>query len=58
MRLKIFSIVASLGVALLQAGPAPAQAPSVALTGQVSSVSEPAMEGVLVSAKKIGRAHV
>ena len=42
-------------VALLQAGLAPAQAQS-ALTGQVSSADESAMEGVLVSAKKVGSA--
>src|SRR5438445_6004943 len=53
MRLGFLWFLASVGVALLQAGP-PAQAQSAALTGQVSSADEPAMEGVLVSAKKAG----
>src|SRR3954454_8303893 len=53
MRIGFLWFLASLGVALL-AGPAPAQAQSAALTGQVSSTDEPAMEGVLVSAKKAG----
>jgi streptogramin lyase len=46
---------AGLALALLQAGfiPARAQAPA-ALTGQVTSAEEGAMEGVLVSAKKTG----
>src|SRR5438105_1567776 len=46
---------AGLAIALLQAGsfPARAQAPA-ALTGQVTSAEEGAMEGVLVSAKKAG----
>src|SRR3954467_2289425 len=55
MRIGFLWFLASLGVALL-AGPAPAQAQSAALTGQVSSADEPAMEGVLVSAKKAGAA--
>ena len=46
----------AIGVALLPAGPASAQAQSAALTGQVSSADEAAMEGVLVSAKKAGSA--
>src|SRR5215212_8468908 len=54
-RLGILGILASIGVVLL-AGTAPAQAQSAALTGQVSSADEPAMEGVLVSAKKAGSA--
>ena len=54
MRRGFLSILASIGVVLLHAGPLPAQAQSAALTGQVSSAAEPAMEGVLVSAKKAG----
>src|SRR5262245_45460872 len=49
--------LAVLGVALLQISPAPGLAQtsgSVALSGQVTSVEEGAMEGVLVSAKKVG----
>jgi len=56
MRFGFLWLLASIGVALLPAGPAPAQAQSAALTGQVSSADEPAMEGVLVSAKKVGSA--
>ena len=56
MRLGFLWFLASVGVALLPAGSAPAQAQSVALTGQVSSADETAMEGVLVSAKKAGSA--
>jgi len=54
MRPGVLWFLASIGIALLQAGPAPAQAQSAALTGQVSSPDEPAMEGVLVSARKAG----
>jgi virginiamycin B lyase len=54
MRPGVLWILASIGIALLHAGPAPAQAQSAALTGQVSSPDEPAMEGVLVSARKAG----
>ena len=54
---KWLSVVSrNISVALLPAGAAPAQAQSAALTGQVSSADEPAMEGVLVSAKKTGSA--
>jgi virginiamycin B lyase len=56
MRFGALWFLAIIGVALLPAGPAPAQAQSAALTGQVSSADEPAMEGVLVSAKKAGSA--
>ena len=56
MRFGFLWLLASIGVALLPAGPALAQAQSLALTGQVSSADEPAMEGVLVSAKKVGSA--
>ena len=56
MRIGFLWFLASLVVALLPAGPAPAQAQSAALSGQVSSADEPAMEGVLVSAKKTGSA--
>ena len=56
MRIGFLWFLASIGVALLQAGSAAAQAQSAALTGQVSSADEPAMEGVLVSAKKVGSA--
>src|ERR1700675_4624375 len=54
-RMKFLATSAGLALALLQVGafPAQAQAP-VALTGQVSSAEEGAMEGVLVSAKKAG----
>jgi|KBSSwiStaDraftv2_1062776.scaffolds.fasta_scaffold25691_8 streptogramin lyase len=54
MRRGFLWFLASVGIALLPAGAAPAQAQSAALTGQVSSADEPAMEGVLVSAKKAG----
>ncbi len=53
MRLNILSILASVGIALLQAGPVLAQAPAIALTGHVSAANESTMEGVLVSAKKV-----
>jgi hypothetical protein len=56
MRPGFLWFLATIGVALLPAGPAPAQAQSAALTGQVSSADEPAMEGVLVSARKAGSA--
>jgi virginiamycin B lyase len=53
----LLSFVATLALALIQAGSdssrANAQTP-VALTGQVTSAEEGAMEGVLVSAKKSG----
>ena len=52
MRLGFVFLIASIGIVLLQASPARAQ--SAALTGQVSSASEPVMEGVLVSARKDG----
>src|SRR5215212_3631114 len=52
-RLGLLGILAGISVVLL-AGAAPAQAQSAALTGQVSSADEPAMEGVLVSARKTG----
>jgi virginiamycin B lyase len=55
MRLGFLWLLA-IGVAVLSAGAASAQAQSAALTGQVSSADEPAMEGVLVSAKKAGAA--
>ena len=54
-RLGIFWILAGVGIVPL-AGTASAQAQSAALTGQVSSADEPAMEGVLVSARKAGAA--
>jgi len=45
----------ALALALLQAGPLPAHAQTAAaLTGQVTSTEEGAMEGVLVSAKRAG----
>ena len=56
MRLGFLWFLASIGIVLLPAGASPAQAQSAALTGQVSSADEPAMEGVLVSAKKAGSA--
>src|SRR5436190_22301966 len=56
MRLGFLWFLASIGAALLPAGSASAQAQSAALTGQVSSADESAMEGVLVSAKKAGSA--
>src|SRR6476660_6873937 len=56
MRIGFLWFLATVGIALLPAGAAPAQAQSAALTGQVSSADEPAMEGVLVSAKKAGSA--
>jgi len=56
MRCGFLWFLACVGVALPQAAPVLAQAQSAALTGQVSSADEPAMEGVLVSAKKAGSA--
>jgi streptogramin lyase len=55
IRMKPLLLSAALALVLVPAGsfPAPAQAPG-ALTGQVSSAEEGAMEGVLVSAKKSG----
>jgi streptogramin lyase len=55
MRLGFLWLLA-IGVVVLSAGAASAQAQSAALTGRVSSADEPAMEGVLVSAKKAGSA--
>lgn len=52
MRLGSIFLIAGIGIVLLQGPPALAQ--SAALTGQVSSAGDPAMEGVLVSAKKAG----
>jgi hypothetical protein len=57
MRLCALIAVAALGIALVETGREPlrAQMPAAAaLTGQVTSVEEGAMEGVLVSAKKAG----
>ena len=48
------ALLAAIGIALAFPSPAAAQTPGVALTGQVSSAEEPAMEGVLVSATKAG----
>src|SRR5260370_42704927 len=55
MRMKDVLMSAGLAFVLLQVGflPAAAQAPA-ALTGQVTSAEEGAMEGVLVSARKAG----
>ena len=55
MRLGFLWLLA-IGVAVLSAGAASAQAQSAALTGQDASADEPAMEGGLVSAKKAGAA--
>jgi len=49
--------LAALGIALVETGREPLRAQvaeAVALTGQVTSAEEGAMEGVLVSAKKSG----
>src|SRR3954463_10570939 len=54
MRLGFWPVLAGICIALFQLGGATAQAQSAALSGQVSSADEPAMEGVLVSAKKAG----
>ena len=56
MRIGFLWFLASISIALLQAGASPAQAQSAVLTGQVSSADEAAMEGVLVSARKTGSA--
>jgi virginiamycin B lyase len=55
MRMKNVLLSAGLALVLLPAGflPAHAQAPA-ALTGQITSAEEGAMEGVLVSARKAG----
>jgi virginiamycin B lyase len=53
--MKYLLTSAALALALLQGGPLPAQAQTpAALTGQVTSAEEGAMEGVLVSAKRAG----
>jgi virginiamycin B lyase len=53
--MKYLLTSAALTLALLQGGPLPAQAQTpAALTGQVTSAEEGAMEGVLVSAKRAG----
>jgi len=53
---RLLPIFTCFAVILLAAAPAPAQiqAPAAALTGQVSSEAEGAMEGVVVSANKAG----
>src|SRR5438105_476425 len=52
-RLPLAAGVTVFAITLLSANPASAQS-TAALTGQVSSTEEGAMEGVLVSAKKAG----
>jgi virginiamycin B lyase len=47
----VLTAIASLSAVVLDTGTSSAQAPA-ALSGQVSSIEEGAMEGVLVSAKK------
>jgi virginiamycin B lyase len=56
MRKPVHLMATAAAVALFLPGAAPAsaQGPSAALSGQVSSVKEGAMEGVIVSAKKTG----
>ena len=51
-RTSIVAVFGLLAVTLLLPEPAPAQ--TSALTGQVTSAKEGAMEGVVVSAKKLG----
>jgi virginiamycin B lyase len=51
---RLLPISTCFAVILLAAAPAPAQTQSPALTGQVSSDAEGAMEGVVVSANKAG----
>jgi virginiamycin B lyase len=54
MRIKAFLYAGVAGIALAATGALATGAQAQTLTGAVSSPTEGAMEGVLVSAKKVG----